>query len=102
MYIVATIAIIITLVRYLFEWLEIDNAHKRTVLITGYDSACGHKTAFISASESIAVFAGCLTLEGIANLEKESKKLSGEIYPCQINVGSSESIKRDNNLLRKN
>jgi len=77
------------LIRTLGSHLEISDAHKKTVFITGCDSGFGNHLAKTLDRRGVNVVAGCLTDVGAAQLQEVT---SSRLTTVKINIADRESV----------
>uniref|UniRef100_A0A914EP20 Uncharacterized protein n=1 Tax=Acrobeloides nanus TaxID=290746 RepID=A0A914EP20_9BILA len=74
----------------------------RAVFITGCDSGFGRLLALKCAKSDIPTFAGCLTVDGQRNLEKESSCLKSKIKTVLLDITKDESVEAAFDFVKKN
>jgi NAD(P)-dependent dehydrogenase (short-subunit alcohol dehydrogenase family) len=79
----------------MLERIQIGDLYKRAVLISGCDSGFGRDLALKCIENGMPVFAGCLTEQGINEINEEAKRIKdGEklLKAIQLNICKQESV----------
>jgi len=86
------VLLVLLLLRYLVEKIELPDLAGKPVLITGCDTGFGHDLALKCLANGMPVFAGCLTEQGANDLKVASRWLPGPLVTIVLDVTSQESV----------